>query len=499
MGMGQHANERQPVIDVYARISRAVNGETIKTDYQVEVCSEELTERGALVGKVFTDPSLSAWQRDVVRPDWVKLMDRLESGQSDGVMFYDVTRFSRKIGEGERLVEAAERGMQVWSLTGEYDLSTADGRRHFREDMVSAASESDKMSERIKHGKVRRARRGRLSGGGRGYGMPGLAPKPEGWQDGDPREMVRAEQVAAERAVIAECCRRILGGETVSSVAGDLDRRGLRTVNGYRWTRDGLRQMLDRPAIAGLLARHGTVVGRLAGIEPIITAEEWERLSAILAGRPLGRPLAEVHLLTNTMACGTCGHLMKGTTRRNLPPYPDGSPVRDVRCRKDPNHFGCGKNSIDAAAAEAVVAEAVKRRLGDPRRADRLAARLAVVRDERTRLDTEIAALEAAADNLAAKTVTWGVDRVDKALEPILAKLQKLRAERDALDVPDDRHAAMHDAVREWDEAQRAGDVAALRAMVRRAFPNLTLKPASARGDRSPARFLWDGPRPRPS
>ena len=76
-------------------------------------------------------------------------------------------------------MEAAERGMRVWSLTGEYDLTTADGRRHFREDMVSAASESDKMSERIKHGKVRRARRGRIAGGERGYGMPGLAPKRE--------------------------------------------------------------------------------------------------------------------------------------------------------------------------------------------------------------------------------------------------------------------------------------------------------------------------------
>jgi len=99
------------------------------------------------------------------------------------------------------------------------------------------------MSERIKHGKVRRARRGRLAGGARRYGMPGLAPKPQGWQHDDPREMFPAKVVAAEQAVIAECCRRILGGETVSSVAGDLDRRGLRTVNGYRWTRDGLRQM----------------------------------------------------------------------------------------------------------------------------------------------------------------------------------------------------------------------------------------------------------------
>ncbi len=224
--------------------------------------------------------------------------------------------------------------------------------------------------------------------------------------------------------------------------------------------------------------------------------EEWERLSAILAGRPRGRPVADIHILTNSVACGTCGHLMQGTTRATLPPYPDGSPVRNVRCRKDANHFGCGKNSIDARAAEAMVAEAVKRRLGDPRRADRLAARLATARDERARIDTEITTLEAAADNLAGKTVTWGVDRVDKALAPILAKLAKLTAERDALEVPGDPHAAMRDAAREWDEAEAAGDVAALRAMVRRAFPDLTLSPASGRGDRSPGRFLWDGPRP---
>jgi hypothetical protein len=206
--------------------------------------------------------------------------------------------------------------------------------------------------------------------------------------------------------------------------------------------------------------------------------------------------VADMHILTNTMACGACGHLMQGTTRASLPLYPDGSPVRNVRCRKDVNHFGCGKNSIDAAAAEAIVVEAVKRRLGDPRRADRLAARLATVRDERARIEAEITALEAAADNLAAKTVTWGVDRVDKAMEPILSKLQELRAGRDALEVPDDPHAAMRDAAREWDQAQAAGDIATLRAMVRRAFPNLTLMPASSRGDRSPERFLWDGPCP---
>ena len=144
------------------------------------------------------------------------------------------------------------------------------------------------------------------------------------------------EQVAAERAVIAECCRRILGGEPLPSVVRDLDRRGLRTVTGKRWTRNGLRQMLDRPALAGLLTHNGTVVGRLAGAEPVIKAEEWERLSAILAGRPRGRPVADVHILTNTMACGTCGHLMQGTTRASLPPIRTGHPSATCGAARTP-------------------------------------------------------------------------------------------------------------------------------------------------------------------
>jgi site-specific DNA recombinase len=117
-------------------------------------------------------------------------MARLESGASDGVMVYDLTRFSRKILEGGRLVDLAGRGVRVWALAGEYDLTTADGRRHFREAMVAAAGESDKISERVKRGKLRRARRGPRHGGGRGYAHPGIAPAPPGWEPGDPREPV---------------------------------------------------------------------------------------------------------------------------------------------------------------------------------------------------------------------------------------------------------------------------------------------------------------------
>src|SRR6266511_3951354 len=122
--MGSDVAGRRPVLDVYARLSRAYNGETIQVDDQVEVCLEELAERGADAGEVFKDNSLSAWKPNVVRKDWDALMARLESGACDGVIVYDLTRFSRKIREGERLVELAAKG--IHSRTGVWNLQPSN-------------------------------------------------------------------------------------------------------------------------------------------------------------------------------------------------------------------------------------------------------------------------------------------------------------------------------------------------------------------------------------
>src|SRR5215207_5669804 len=395
----QRRADGRPIIDVYARLSQAVDGSTIKVDDQVEVCVETLERRGAVPGETFRDNSLSAWKPGVVRPQWNELMRRLESGASDGVIVYDLTRFSRKVIEGERLVELAASGLRVWALSGEYDLATADGRRHFREAMVAAAAESDKISERVKRGKLRRARRGGVHGGARAFGMPGWAPPPPGWAPGDPRQPVPAAQVEAEREVIRECYRRLLAGETVSGVVWDLNRRGIANGRGNRWARHTLTRTLVRPAVAALSVHRGEVVGTLAGVEPVVSREEWERLRGVLDGRKRGRPAGRVHLLSGLMRCGGCGRPLTGVPRRATTPNPDGSPRREYRCRRDPGYAGCGRNHIDARVAEAAVAEAVKTRLGDPRRAERIAARLAQVRDERADIDAEIARLSESADS----------------------------------------------------------------------------------------------------
>ena len=57
-------------------------------------------------------------------------MDRLESGTTGGVVVFDLARFIRRPIEGERLIAAAENGLLVLDSEGEYDLTSAAGRRH---------------------------------------------------------------------------------------------------------------------------------------------------------------------------------------------------------------------------------------------------------------------------------------------------------------------------------------------------------------------------------
>jgi hypothetical protein len=482
------------VIDLYGRISKETAGDRRQRqfsspDAQIEEMVAEVERRGALVGKVFKDTSLSAWDRNVVRPDWNELMARAESGASDGMMFFNVSRFSRKIIEGERLLDIARRGLLVWTIHGDYDLTTQRGRSQFRDDMKDAETESELISERTTTGKRRKAQTGRSNASWRAFGSPGYPVNPPGWRPGDPREMVPADVVVAERDVLREIARRLLDGETLDSMTRMLLARGFTTVAGHPWTSMALRQALKRPSIAGYNVYDGEVIGRLAG-EPVLDDETWQRIMALFESRKRGRPNSGIYLLSGLMHCGRCGATLYGRPLTGRL-YADGTQRRQYWCRKTPHGIGCGRLTVEQRWADAMVGEMVMRHLGDPRHADRLASRLAASRGQRAKLNAEVDRLNGDADALAGKVAAWGVDRVDKAMRPIDERLAVLQKQLATLDDPESKGAAAADTVRDWEQ----GSTVDRRAMVRRAFPKLTLKPATSRGAASLTkdRLDWHG------
>jgi hypothetical protein len=77
---------------------------------------------------------------------------------------------------------------------------------------------------------------------------------------------------------------------------------------------------------------------------------------------------------------------------------------------------------------------------------------------------SHVPAIDVIADELAAKTAPWGMDRVDMAMEPVLVEIGKLREQPSLMTIP-------------------RGDISTQQAMVKRAFLRLTLLPARLYGD----------------
>jgi site-specific DNA recombinase len=462
------------VMDVYARRSFAVDGSTIHEDEQAEECIERIEETpGWVLGKVFKDPALSAWNPKVVRPDFEEMMKRLEAGVSTGMLVWDLTRFSRKPPEGERILARAEDGIVIASLSTTYNLVSAEGRKAFRNKMNDNAYESDIISERSRRGIRLKAKRGKPINTTRGFGRDGYLPRPkreDGSYDTDAlRVRVPEETLARERAAIQDAARRILSGEQQSVIAEEWNEAGLLTLNGSRWDSGTLRHMLESPSVGGLVghkpggAKEWKIVAD-NGDGPL-DRETWEALMRTFSSRRRGRP-AEKHLLSGILVCGECGAKMYGRPRKNHPG------VREYFCQMrntNDGRVGCTRVSIEASFADGLIEEMVVRRLSDPKHADRIAKVAAKVKEEHDRLRAERDRINGEMDSIAAKAGTsarWTADRVDAALANYEPELARVQEQIDRLELEPEQFAGV-DAQADWTKASVAGR----RLLIKRAFP----------------------------
>jgi len=478
------------VIDVYCRISRDNDGTTHSVDEQELDCLDRIDEEpGWTVGRVFKDHALSAWNPKTKRGGFEDMMDRLESGQSHGVLVYDLARFSRKPAEGERLLTMAKRGIVVASITTTYNLTTADGRKQFRDKMTANAHESDLISERSTRGKRNKAkRRGKSNMSIRGFARPGWAPNPPGWEPGDPRTPVPDSQLRVEIAAVQDAAKRILSGEADQTViAREWNERGILTTRGGRWDGGTVRHMLEAPAIGGGVHYQGREnIVAWNGDGPL-DRETWERLCSALVVRKRGAR-ATTYLLSGIARCGECGGFMYGR------PMSGGSsgkgtgdetvkPIRrqywcQIRVREN---VGCGRVTIERTFAEDVVEALVVGRLSDPRHADRVARVAAALAEEHRVLRLELSRLNSEMDELMEKAGTtrlWTPARVEKALAQYEEPVANLEARLAVLEEqPVGATSASGDAQADWDAATLDGK----RAMVKRAFPEgLVIKRAKS-------------------
>jgi len=409
----------------YARISQKVERDKVADQHAQN--ARHAKARGYQIVAKFTDDGITGLGHKE-RPGFEAMLSAADRGAFQVIIATEEERLARNVEEKLELHAACEDFKIVFDTIrdGYVDPSTDSG-----EFMSTIRAAVGKIESK------RKARRQRDTSDERAAeGQPTARPG-YGYRREDGRDVV----FEAEAAVIRETARRVLDGESLRSVAADLNQRGIpspRTRELARkaqreeveppppipWQGITLRQLIRRPSLAGLRTHRGKVVGKFdPDKHPAILNEDTHtRLEALLTDPSRAQGTGgrtPVHLLSGLAVCGRCGGRMKRIPGWAPKPGQESKAVKAAYSCGD-----CHKVRRIQESVDEFVTEVILRRLEQPdaaslfRQGDEGAAQQA-----RDAIDVIDARLATAADQFAEGVLTG--DQLRRITE-------RLRADRGA-------------------------------------------------------------------
>jgi site-specific DNA recombinase len=297
---------------IYARQSLS---HTEGIDRQVALCKKLCKERGWEVVEIFQDNDVSASKARGAKTAWGRMLAAFPSGTFDVVVAVDLDRLLRKVSDLSVLTDA---GIRVLTVNGEIDLTTADGQ--FRATMLASIAqfETKRKSERQLRANEARAASGRPVPTRRRYGYE---------TDGCTPRVSEAEEVK-------RLFEKFKGGESVRSLALDLERRGVDPGGGKGWPVGRVRDILNNCAYGGQ-TKHLGVIYDSEVVTPIVPKELASDVRSILAdpSRRTSPGGSIKHELSGITTCGVCGANLKFMV--------------DYTCSKASNHVSIKKYKLE--------------------------------------------------------------------------------------------------------------------------------------------------------
>jgi hypothetical protein len=266
------------------------------------------------------------------RPEFAAVLRQLQAGRGLVLIVGDDSRLSRNERDGADLIDACrvgrasvvapdDEGRPRWILTSGGTPAEVSA---FADRINDARKYSADIAAKVRKGRRRWAGTS-YQGGKRPYGF---RPDPDApahrktlLVNDDP-----AGEFGDEAGVLREAADGILDrGVSLKAAARELRESGVPTVTGAAWSAGTLRDVLLKPAVAGLAVRNGELVP--APWEAIIPTDRWERLRDLLTDPArrtnTGRANEPRWLVSVFAACGVCGGLLKvgGGGRGRGPAY----------------------------------------------------------------------------------------------------------------------------------------------------------------------------------
>lgn len=353
---------------VYVRISLDREGSQLGVQRQEEDCRAYAERKGWTVVEVYVDNDVSA-SDGRPRPEYLRMLADAKAGKLDAIVVWHIDRLTRKVRELEDVIDLADQhGLALGTVTGDVDLSTPTGRMVARIVGSTARYEAEHKGERQRRQRRQAAEAGEPHKGGK---------RPYGYLP----DRVTADPV--EAPFIADAAKRVLAGETLRSVARDMNDRGATTVTGKPWSTPLLTQVLRSARISGRREVYPQGVSSSKGRgeivatgcwDAIISPEDSDRLRALLLSpnRPnRGQDTRAKHLLTGLVRCGVCEARMTALAWERGGKYL-------YRCPSPGNAWGrntCGRLSVLMKHAEPLVRDAVLEAIDTPAFWERVHAR----------------------------------------------------------------------------------------------------------------------------
>lgn len=256
----------------YARISLDRTGEQIGVKDQIDEGRRHFADMNWPDPIIYTDNDRSA-AGSKLRPGFEQMLRDVESGEIDAIGARHLDRLLRRVLDLERILDVVEKRKPPVLVTfvhaGDIDLETASGRMLARILASVAANESELKGERV------RAARRREASAGRPHGPLGYGYNPDNSINWDQAQIVK------------ELAARILAGESLRSLATELNNRGVTTPAAGRWDARKVASAVrrgERPDIVAVIdsaralkSANAAAFARLlraAGAPPIWTAEK---------------------------------------------------------------------------------------------------------------------------------------------------------------------------------------------------------------------------------
>ena len=342
-------------------------------------CRALATREGWTVVEVYAENDTSAFKRRkitlpngrtamrVIRPEFRRMLDDLESGHIQGLIAYDLDRVARDPRDLEDLIDAVETTTprpSIRSVTGSLRLDNDGDVTNARVLVAMANKSSRDTARRVARAARERAEKGEYHGGQPAFGFEAVKEMDHG------RERVVDLRPHPEQAAwVREAMARLLAGESLYGICVDFNAKGRRTgwmrrdhpdQPATRWFPRTLKRVVMAPAIAGYREHEGQLYD--ATWNPIVDRDDWRRLRTILLSRTDSNftPGANhrKYMLSGIVHC-TCGNVMVSMTASRLrgPSFV---------CSKLATNSGCGRMRISMAHLDAYVTAQVFTRLDSP-------------------------------------------------------------------------------------------------------------------------------------